>query len=642
VKEIIDEDPEAIANPKGKGVPRHGERLPLLALTALGIVYGDIGTSPLYAIGACFNVRGAVSPSPENVLGVLSLIFWALIVVVTLKYHVYILRLDNRGEGGILALMNLAQSGRRKRARILRFIPLLGIFGAALLYGDGMITPAISVLSAVEGLELATSVLAPYVVPITVAILVGFFFVQSRGTAAIGEKVGPVMVLWFLTLAVLGFRGIASYPSVLAAMNPAHALSLFARNGTHSFLVLGAVFLVATGGEALYADLGHFGERPIQVDWFSIVGPSLMLNYFGQGAVIIRNPAAVQNPFYALAPHWALYPLIFLATLATVIASQAIVSGAFSLTRQAVQMGYLPRMEIIHTSAKEIGQIYVPSVNWVLIVATIGLVVGFRKSINLAAAYGIAVAITMVITTLLAHFVAGRRFGWRTPLSIGITLGFVTFDVAFVGANIVKVAQGGWIPLLIAAVVVTVMSTWRRGRELLDKRLRKSLRTIAEFQSDVKSQKPSRVPGTAVFFSRAPEQIPPTLLANFRHNKVLHEWVVLLTVTTEPAPYVAPEQHLEATDLGEGFIRLILHHGFMEDAEVVSAIQALMVQGHRPDLGSVSLFLGRTIIIPSTTQGMSLWRKRLFALMTRNAWSAAAFFHLPPNQVCELQDEVEI
>ena len=626
----------------GSAGPRHGEGLPILALTALGIVYGDIGTSPLYALGACFNVSGAVPPTQENVLGLLSMIFWTLVVVVTLKYHVYILRLDNRGEGGILALMNLAQAGRPKLSRVTTLIPIFGIFGAALLYGDGMITPAISVLSAVEGLELATSGLGPYVVPITVAILVGFFLVQSRGTAAIGEKFGPVMVLWFLTLAALGIRGIASYPSVLGAMNPAHALSFFARNGGHSLLVLGAVFLVATGGEALYADLGHFGEQPIQIDWFSIVGPSLLLNYFGQGALLIRNPAGVQNPFYALVPHWALYPLIALATCATVIASQAIVSGAFSLTRQAVQMGYLPRMEIIQTSAKEIGQIYVPAVNWLLMGATIGLVVGFQKSFNLAAAYGIAVAVTMVITTVLAHFVAGRRFGWSPFLAVGITFAFLAFDLAFVAANVTKVAQGGWIPLLIAALVVTVMSTWRRGRELRDRQLRRGLRTIAEFQSEVEAQKPTRVPGVAVFFSRVPEQVPPTLLANFRHNKVLHERVILFTVAAESVPRVAEEQRLEVANLGNGFVRLILHHGFMEDAEVVPALRSLVLEGQRLDLDSASFFLGRVIVVPTAATGLSLWRKRLFAFMTRNARSAASFFDLPSSQVCELQDEVEI
>jgi KUP system potassium uptake protein len=643
MKEIgIDEDPEVVGDVKGKGAPRHGDSLPILALTALGIVYGDIGTSPLYAVGACFNGPGGVSPSPANVLGVLSLIFWTLIVVVTLKYHVYILRLDNRGEGGILALMNLAQFGRRKRARILRFIPLLGVFGAALLYGDGIITPAISVLSAVEGLDLTTPFLRPYVVPITVGILVGFFLVQSRGTSAIGAKSGPVMLVWFITLAALGIRGIASHPSVLAAINPAYAASLFARNGIKSFLVLGAVFLVATGGEALYADLGHFGERPIQIDWFSIVGPSLVLNYLGQGAVLIRSPTAVQNPFYALAPPWALYPLICLATLATIIASQAIVSGTFSLTRQAVQMGYLPRLEIIHTSAKEIGQIYVPVVNWVLMVATIGLVLRFRRSINLAAAYGIAVAITMVITTIFAHFVAGRRFRWPAPLSIGVTLAFLTFDLAFVAANIVKVRHGGWIPLFIAAAVVTVMSTWSRGRELLSGRLRMNLQTIATFVSGAGTENHVRVRGTAVFFSPDPELTPPTLVANFNHNRVLHDQIILLTVVTEAVSRVASEERLEVTDLGAGFIRAILHHGFMEEADVLGALQTLPLHGHHIDLGSVSFFVGKVIIIPSVTPEMSQWRKRLFAFMSRNSASAASFFRLPPNQVCELQGEVEI
>jgi len=569
-----------------------GKRLAVLVLGALGIVYGDIGTSPLYALKVCFSGLHSISPGRENVLGVLSLVFWSLVVVVTLKYHVYVLRLDNRGEGGILALMSLVRKTKRRSRRVHAILVTLGVFGAALLYGDGMITPAISVLSAVEGLNVATPIFEPFVIPITIAILVGLFLFQYRGTAAIGKVFGPVMLVWFLTLATLGLASILRYPGVLAAVNPVHAVAFFARNRVHGFLVLGAVFLVATGGEALYADLGHFGEMPIQIDWFSIVGPSLLLNYCGQGALLIRFPEAAENPFYRLAPPWALYPLVALATMATIIASQAIVSGAFSLTRQAVQLGYLPRVKIVHTSAADIGQIYIPGLNWLLMAATIGLVLGFRGSNNLAAAYGVAVSATMVITTLLAHSVTKDLFGWKPWASGLVTVGFLVFDISFFAANIVKIAKGGWFPIAVAVAVFTLMTTWRTGRRLLNRQLRRRLYSVPDFIAEVEAKKPVRVSGTAVYLSMIPEVIPPALLNNFRHNQVVHQQVLLVTILTEEVPRVPAEKQVEVEDFPAGFHRILLHYGFMEDPDLLGGLGKATARGLDLDPKKTTFFLG--------------------------------------------------
>jgi len=533
-----------------------------MSLGALGIVYGDIGTSPLYSLRECFHGVHGVPPTHANVLGVLSLVFWALIVVVTLKYHVYVLRMDNRGEGGILALMGLVHKESGKQTGFRRLIVPLGLFGAALLYGDGIITPAISVLSAVEGLEVVTPAFTKFVVPITIVILIGLFLFQKHGTGRIGSVFGPVMLLWFGSLAVLGISGILRDPSVLAAVNPAHAFHFFARNGFHGFLVLGAVFLVATGGEALYADMGHFGERPIQVDWFGFVGPSLILNYFGQGALLIHNPEATSNPFYRLAPGWALYPLLVLATAATVIASQAIISGAFSLTRQAIQLGYLPRMRIDHTSAREIGQIYVPGVNWALMFACIALVLGFGSSSRLASAYGVAVTTTMVITTILAYFAARHVLGWNIAAAVAVTAAFLFADLAFFGANMVKVVHGGWFPLAVALAVFTLMATWRRGRQILFDRIQEVGMSDGDFLKSIARHLPPRVSGTAVFMDRTIDEIPLPLLHNLKHNKVLHEKVVLLTIVTEEVPYVSDEEQAEVRELGAGLYRLVARYGF--------------------------------------------------------------------------------
>jgi KUP system potassium uptake protein len=620
--------------------PPRGKYLALLCLGALGVVYGDIGTSPLYAFRECLHSAHGVTPIPANIFGIVSLIFWSLVIVVTLKYHVYVLRWDNRGEGGILALMGLIRPDRQKKPAMRWIIVALGVFGAALLYGDGVITPAISVLSAVEGLSIATSFFDRFVVPITIAILVGLFMIQKHGTTRVGRIFGPVMLVWFGTLATLGISSIMKTPGILAAANPAHAVRFFGQNGFHGFLVLGLVFLVATGGEALYADLGHFGERPIQVDWFSLVGPSLMLNYFGQGALLLRDPSAADNPFYRLAPQSFLYPLVGLATAATIIASQAVISGAFSLTRQAVQLGYLPRVQIDHTSVKEIGQIYIPTVNWALAAATVALVLGFRSSSNLAAAYGVAVTATMIITTILAYFVSRERWG-RAP-ALAVTAGFLIADLAFFIANIVKVAHGGWFPLLVALGVFTIMTTWRTGRRILKDRIHESALSETLFINDVMKRKPPRVSGTAVFMDRTEEDIPLALLHNLKHNKVLHEKVVLLTVQTKEIPYVPDEESAEVRELGQGIYRVVLRYGFMESPDVPAALRNLELPGLVFDESHATFFLGRETLLATKRPGMAIWRERLFAWMTRNAQSAPLYFRLPTNRVVELGAQIEL
>jgi len=611
-----------------------------MCLGALGVVYGDIGTSPLYAVRECLTVPHGVPVLRENVFGVLSLIFWSLVVVVTLKYHVYVLRLDNRGEGGILALMGLIRLDRQKRRAMRWILAALGVFGAALLYGDGMITPAISVLSAIEGLSVATHFFDEFVVPITIVILVGLFTFQRHGTGRVGAVFGPVMLIWFSTLAALGVSWIVREPSVLGAINPAYAVRFFSHNGFHGFLVLGLVFLVATGGEALYADLGHFGERPIQIDWFFMVGPSLLLNYFGQGALLLKNPAAIDNPFYRLAPGVLLYPLVVLSAAATIIASQAIISGAFSLTRQAVQLGYMPRVQIDHTSVREIGQIYIPSVNWALAAATVALVLGFRSSSNLAAAYGVAVTTTMVITTFLAYFVSRDR--WGKPLALTVTIGFLIADLAFFFANIVKVPHGGWFPLLVAIGVFTIMTTWRSGRRILTERIREGALSDELFLRDVERRKPPRVAGTAVFMDRTVEGVPLALLHNLKHNKVLHQKVVLLTVETKEIPYVPDDEELEVRELGHGVYRVVLRYGFMESPDVPEALRRVSHPDLTFDEGTTTFFLGRETLLATKRPGMAIWRERLFSWMTRNAQGAPIYFRLPPNRVVELGAQIEL
>jgi KUP system potassium uptake protein len=617
-----------------------------LALGALGVVYGDIGTSPLYALRECFHGEHGVQPSHDNVLGVLSLVFWALIVIISIKYLIFVMRADNRGEGGILALMALVPTRFREARGGHWVLVALGLFGAALLYGDGMITPSISVLSAVEGLEIATPFFNPYVVPITLVILLVLFVIQRRGTAGIGALFGPVMIVWFATLAVLGIIWVVRVPSVLGAVNPWHAVRFFGDNGWHGFLVLGSVFLVVTGGETLYADMGHFGRKPIRLAWFYLVLPALLLNYFGQGAVLVTHPDAAASPFYEvmrrLSPTWGLYYMVVLATVAAIIASQAVISGAFSLTRQAVQLGYIPRIEIVHTSGHEIGQIYIPSINWLLMFSTFGLVLGFQKSTNLAAAYGVAVTTTMVITTVLASVVARRLWGWRMALVAPVTALFLLIDGSFFGANIIKVPDGGWFPLLVGLVVYTLLSTWKKGREILAQRLQEEALPLEEFVATVKPNYPPRVPGIAVFMSRDTRGTPPSLLHNLKHNKVLHSKVLILSMLTEEVPVVPDAEHIEVQPLGKEFYRVIAHYGFMETPEVPEVMALLKEKEIHLEEMATSFFLSRETLIPSQRPGMALWREKLFALMTRNAQRPTDYFRIPVNRVVELGMQVRL
>ena len=611
------------------------------SLLALGVVYGDIGTSPLYALRECFYGPHAVAPTHDHVLGVLSLVFWALVIVISIKYLVFVLRADNEGEGGILALTALATlitpTGRQER----RVLVLVGIFGGALLYGDGLITPAISVLGAMEGLSVATPALHPYVVPMTIAVLVALFFVQRRGTAGVGQVFGPVMLLWFAVLAVLGVLQIVRVPSVLAAVNPVHGVRFFLDTGWHGYLVLGSVFLVVTGGEALYADMGHFGPRPIRVDWFVIVLPALLLNYFGQGALLLEDPAAAANPFYLLAPAWAIAPLVALAVAAAVIASQAVISGAYSLTMQAVQLGFSPRVRIDHTSTRQYGQIYIGAVNWALMAGCILLVLAFRTSSSLAAAYGVAVTSTMVITTVLLYVVVRDRWRWRVLPAAATTLAFLAVDVAFFGASIVKVAQGGWLPLVLAAAVFVVMTTWKSGRRILAERIQAEAKPLDGFLRDIQPHV-TRVPGTAIFMNGTASRTPPALRHNVEHNRVLHERVVFVTVKTQQAPHVPPERRLDIEDLGSGAYRVKMYCGFMDDPNVPEALQTAEVRLGPLDPGRTTYFLGRETIVASRRPGMAIWREKLFVLMARNATTATAYFGIPPDRVVELGEQVEI
>lgn len=614
-----------------------------LTLGALGVVYGDIGTSPLYAFRESFHEGYGLAVTPMNVLGVLSLIFWALIMVISIKYLVFVLRADNRGEGGILALTALISPQRRISRHSYRYrLILLGLFGTALLYGDGMITPAISVLSAVEGLEVATPLFEPYIIPITIAILIGLFLLQSRGTESVGKIFGPTTLVWFGVLALLGLRWIVRQPGVLAAINPWYAIDFFAHNGWPGFLVLGSVFLVVTGGEALYADMGHFGKQPIRLAWFSVVLPALLLNYLGQGALLLEHPEAVENPFYRMAPGWALLPLVVIATAATVIASQALITGAFSLTMQAVQLGYLPRVAIDHTSAEERGQIYISGINWILMAACIALVVSFRSSSNLAAAYGVAVTTTMTVTTLLLFTVLHERWRWSLPVAVAFTAFFLVIDLSFWGANLVKIPAGGWFPLVIGAVVFTLMTTWKRGRSILGERLGAGAIRFAVFAERMRADRVIHVPGTAVFMYSDPEATPPALLHNLKHNKVLHEKVILLSVMTEEIPHVSRADRIEVHKLENGFSRVILHYGFMETPNVPRDLPLARHKGLSIKMKEVSYFLGRERLFASKRPGMALWREQLFAIMSRNARPATDFFRLPPDRVVELGAQIEL
>jgi KUP system potassium uptake protein len=613
-----------------------------LALLALGVVYGDIGTSPLYAIRECFSGPHAIAATHDHVLGVLSLIFWALIIVVSVKYLVFVLRADNHGEGGILSLTALATpikpTGKSERSWLI----YLGIFGGALLYGDAIITPSISVLGAVEGLSVATPVLQPYVVPITLVILILLFWFQHRGTAGVGKVFAPIMLVWFAVLAALGLMQVLKIPAVLEAVNPIWALRFFADTGWTGYLVLGSVFLVVTGGEALYADMGHFGTTPIRLDWFTVVLPSLLLNYFGQGALLLENPQTAENPFFLLAPAWAIYPLIVLAVAAAAIAAQAVISGAFSLTMQAVQLGFSPRIKIDHTSTRAFGQIYIGGINWLLMLGCLLTVIAFRTSSNLAAAYGVAVTTTMVITTLLFFVVARERWGWNAIAAGALSGLFLIIDGAFFGANIIKVGQGGWFPLLIAGSVFTLLITWKRGRRILAERIQAEAKPLDEFLNEVRTQGVARVPGTAIFMSGTASKTPPALRHNIEHNKVLHEQVIFVTVKTEQIPYVAEENRLAVEHFGDGLFRAKVHYGFMEDPNIPAVLASAGPALPRFDPSKTTYFLGRETIISTSRRGMAVWREKLFALMSRNATTATAYFGIPPNRVVELGEQIEL
>jgi len=614
-----------------------------LAIGAVGVVYGDIGTSPLYAIKESFGGGHNLPVVHDNVVGVLSLMAWALFSIVTLKYVLLIMRADNRGEGGIMALMALVRRSFDDDPRLRWFVLGLGMFGAALFYGDGMITPAISVLSAVEGLEVITPVLKPYVIPITLLVITALFVVQQTGTGRVGAFFGPVMCVWFTVLALLGLISIWEYPGVLEALNPWWGVNFFIRNGGLGFLVLGAVVLAVTGAEALYADMGHFGKRPIRLAWLWFVFPALLLNYFGQGALLLREPAAVQHPFFHLAPDWALLPMVVLATLATVIASQAVISGAYSLTRQAIQLGYCPRLIIEHTSEREIGQVYLPWINWGLYLAVVGLVLGFGSSSNLAGAYGIAVTATMAIDSLLIFFVMRRLWRWPLIIAAPITAALLTVDLAFFSANLLKLLDGGWFPVVVGILVFIALSTWKRGREILFERLRPGAIALPPFIKSITEHPPVRVQGTAVFLTASQEGVPHALLHNLNHNKVLHERVVLLTVRSEDIPHVPDEQRIEIEDLGDQFYRLTVHYGFKDEPDLPAVLELASAQ-HRMqfDLLETSFFLSRQTLVPTPSPGMALWREKLFALMSRNAASATVFFKIPANRVVELGTRIEL
>ncbi|MEN9574473.1 MAG: hypothetical protein RL514_2328 [Verrucomicrobiota bacterium] len=619
--------------------------LPAITLAALGVVFGDIGTSPLYAMKECFNPANpahTVKPTPENVFGVLSLIFWSLVLIVSVKYLVFVMRANNKGEGGILALMAMAFPDREQPQRSRAVLMGCGVFGAALLYGDGMITPAISVLSAVEGLSVATTAFDHFILPITVAILVGLFSIQRLGTGRVGALFGPVMVVWFIVLTVLGIKGIIAKPAVLGAINPWHGLHFLMTAGHQGFVVIGSVFLVVTGGEALYADMGHFGIRPIRLAWFGLVLPALFINYLGQGALLLTNPAAAENPFYLLAPKWALYPLVALSTAATVIASQALISGAYSLTMQAIQLGYLPRMNIRHTSRDERGQIYMPHVNWALMLSSIGLVLGFRSSTNLAAAYGIAVTLTMLVTTMLFYFAARHLWGWSSAKAIAVCCIFIGLEAAFCASNLLKVAHGGWFPLVAGAGIFAIMATWKTGRRLVWERMKNATLPRDLFFADIETNPPARVPGTAVFMAGNPNGTPVALLHNLKHNKVLHTRNILLTIVTDEVPHVPETDRVQVEQLPCGFQRVVGHYGFMEEPDVLKLLQTCALTGGPLEIPKTTFFLSRETVLDTGKSRLARWRKWLFAVLSRNAQTATSFFGLPANRVVELGMQVEI
>ncbi len=636
-------DAQQEAHDRAPVVEPHSQSFKVLAIAVLGVVYGDIGTSPIYALRETFAGKHPIPVSPDNVLGVLSLIFWTLILVISLKYMIFVLRADNRGEGGTFALMALLNPDSNQDRRGRRVLILLGILGASMLYGGAMITPAISVLSAVEGLQVAAPNLDKYIVTITVGILFALFAVQRHGTAKVGAIFGPLTLVWFAVLAALGIYGIVQAPQVLLALDPRHAVTYFATNGMNGYFAIYAIFLVTTGGEALYADLGHFGRVPIRKVWFMFVLPSLLLNYFGQGALLITDPEGSTHPFYHLSPSWGVLPLVFLATAATCIASQAVITGAYSMTRQAVHLGLLPGLTVHQTSADARGQIYMPTVNWFLMIAAISLVVAFKSSGNLAAAYGVAVNSTMAITTVLAFNVARERGGWGMPAALAFLIGFLFIDLGYLGANIMTVPDGGWLPLLIGAVLFTIMTTWRRGAQLVAEHIGSIAPNVETFIGKVMGEKVPRVPGAAIFFTGRLEQTPPALQQLLRRTGVLHEQVVLTTVVIEPVARIEPEERLELTQLDAGFYRLVIRYGFMQGPNVPSDLAACADLGLELDLDKLHYFIGHLDLLAGRKRhGMARWRDRLFVRMAANSQEVTSFYQIPATQAMHVGLQVSI
>ncbi|MEN6375619.1 MAG: potassium transporter Kup [Smithella sp.] len=639
------DDAQDASTPFNKTSPYRlfNKKLFLLAFGSIGVVFGDVGTSPLYTIKECFHGKHAIVPDPGNILGVLSLVFWSLMIVVSIKYVSFILRADNRGEGGIFALLGLlTASGKTISAKFKTTLMLAGIIGAGLLYGDGVITPAISVLSAVEGLEVATKAATPFVMPLTCVVLVFLFLLQHRGTEHIGRLFGPIMVIWFIAIAGFGLIRIAEEPRVLLAVNPVYALDFFMRNGTHGIVVLGSVVLCITGCEALYADLGHFGKNAIRLSWLGFVCPALLCNYFGQGALLLGHPAMNVNPFYGIVPRVLLYPMVGLATAATVIASQALISGAFSLTQQAVQLGFCPRIHIVHTSSDIQGQIYIPFVNYALMVACLGVVIGFKESSGMAGAYGIAVTATMIITSFLYFLVLTHYWKWSLTKAILLVGIFIIFDIAYFGGNLFKIADGGWFPLLVAAIVAIAMTTWKKGREELQRKLIGARFPIDIFLAELPKSSLPRVPGTAVFMTLSPVGTPPTLLHNVKHNHVLHEKVVLLSITSTDTPFVHPEEQIKLENLGQGFYRVEAFFGFMQKPNVPQVMNMLALHGLVTDPMTTTFYLGRETLLTEGKSKMMRWRKEAFAFMSKNAGNPTAYFGIPANRVVELGTQIEL
>lgn len=631
-----------IQNHSGHDKEISRKRLMGLTIAAVGVVFGDIGTSPLYTMKEVFSVAHGLALTHDNVLGILSLIFWSLTSVVTLKYVMFIMRADNRGEGGIMALTALALRTMNASPRKMWLLTALGMFGAALFYGDGVITPAISVLSAMEGMSIASESLTHFVVPATIVVLIFLFVIQSKGTASVGALFGPVMVAWFVALGTFGVMEIVENPSVLAAFNPWYAINFFINNRIHGFLSLGSVVLAVTGAEALYADMGHFGRKPIKMAWFFLVLPCIYLNYLGQGALILNDPSTIRNPFYLLVPNALLYPMLGLATFATIIASQAVISGAFSLTRQAMQLGYCPRIAYVHTSSHEIGQIYVGGINWMLLAAVIALVVGFGSSDKLASAYGIAVTLTMMIDTILAFIVIRNMWSWKGWQVWLFLIGFLFVDFSFFSANVPKVLEGGWFPLLLGGMVFLLLSTWKKGRALLTKKVNSETMPLDIFIPSLSYAPPHRVDGMGIFMTSTTNGVPRALLHNLLHNKVLHETVVLVTVTIEDIPTVSDEDRCELTPMESGFYRLIVRYGFKDEPDIPAALGLCVEKGLDFELMQTTFFLGRERLVPHARPGMMVWRERLFFFMHRNASNASDFFKIPANRVIEFGTKIEI